>query len=120
AKNHGYVTTILGRRRPVPELKSANYMQRQFGERVAMNSPVQGSAADIMKLAMLAVTRALKDGGYSSRVVLQIHDELLLEVPAAEVEAVTRLLRETMTGVIKLGVPLEVGIETGSSWFETK
>ncbi len=120
ARNDGYVTTLYGRRRPVPELKSSNYMQRQFGERVAMNSPIQGTAADIMKIAMISCERALRDGGFRSRIVLQVHDELLLEVPFDEKDAVMQLIRETMSGAADLRVPLEVGIESGESWYETK
>ena len=120
AKNQGFVKTLYNRKRPVPELKSSNYMQRQFGERVAMNSPIQGTAADIMKLAMLAVTRALKKEGLRSRVVLQVHDELLLEVPIEEKEQVMELLRREMSGAASLLVPLEISIEAGNSWFETK
>ena len=120
AKNNGYVKTLYGRRRPVPELKSSNFMQRQFGERVAMNSPIQGTAADIMKLAMIAVTDELKRRNLDSKVVLQIHDELLLEVPFAQKDEVLELLRQKMSKVANLRVPLEVSIETGGSWFETK
>lgn len=119
AKNLGYSTTLFGRRRPILELKSPNYMQRQFGERVAMNSPIQGTAADIMKIAMLKVTKALEDQNLKSRVVLQVHDELLLEVPEGEQDAVKKLLVEEMSSAAKLSVPLEVDVQEGASWFET-
>ncbi len=120
AKNNGCCVTSFGRRRPVPELKSANYMQRQFGERVAMNSPIQGTAADIMKMAMLYVSEALEEGGFRSRVVLQVHDELILEVPEAEKESITKLLKNRMTEPFKLKVPLEVSVGTGENWYDTK
>lgn len=115
-----YVTTLYGRRRPIPELKSNNFMQRQFGERVAMNSPIQGTAADIMKIAMTRVNRRLKAERLRSRIVLQVHDELLLEVPIEEKEAARRLLAEEMQAAAKLEVPLEVSISEGRTWYETK
>ncbi|MBQ7247995.1 MAG: DNA polymerase I [Lachnospiraceae bacterium] len=120
AKNNGFVTTLFGRRRPVPELKSSNFMQRQFGERVAMNSPIQGTAADIMKMAMIAAEKALRERGLAARIVLQVHDELLIEAPLEEKEAVCALVRETMAGAASLRVPLEVSVESGESWYETK
>ncbi|MGN0298356.1 MAG: DNA polymerase I [Lachnospiraceae bacterium] len=117
---NGYVKTLYGRRRPIPELKSANYMQRSFGERIAMNSPIQGTAADIMKIAMIRVDRRLKSEGLYSRVVIQIHDELLVEALKSEVEQVKIILREEMQRAATLSVPLEIGIEEGMSWYETK
>lgn len=119
-KEQGYVTTMFGRRRPIPELKSPNYMQRSFGERVAMNSPIQGSAADIMKLAMIAVDQKLRAQNLKSRIVLQIHDELLVEAPKEEAETVKQLLEEQMKQAAKLRVALEVEAHQGSSWFDTK
>lgn len=119
-KEQGFVTTMFGRRRPIPELKSANYMQRSFGERVAMNSPIQGSAADIMKLAMIAVDQKLRERNLKSRIVLQIHDELLVEAPREEAEIVKQLLEEQMKQAAELRVPLEVEAHQGSSWFDTK
>lgn len=115
-----YVTTLFGRRRPIPELKSSNFMQRQFGERIAMNSPIQGTAADIMKIAMTRVNRALKKEGLSARIVLQVHDELLLEVPEEECETVKELLRREMQAAADLRVRLEVSVSEGHSWYETK
>lgn len=115
-----YVTTMFGRRRPIPEIKSSNYMQRQFGERIAMNSPIQGTAADIMKIAMTKVNKRLKEEKLQSRIVLQVHDELLLEVPTAECEAVKTLLVEQMQSAANLRVPLEVSVSVGNSWYETK
>lgn len=115
-----YVTTMFGRRRPIPELKSSNYMQRQFGERIAMNSPIQGTAADIMKIAMTKVNQRLKKEKLGARIVLQVHDELLLEVPETECETVKALLREEMQSAASLRVPLEVSVSAGRSWYETK
>ena len=120
AKKDGYVTTLFGRRRPVPELSSGNFMQRSFGERVAMNSPIQGTAADIIKIAMVRVNERLAREGYASRLLLQVHDELLVEAPEAEVEAVSRLLEEEMKGAASLSVELEVDMHTGKSWYDAK
>lgn len=118
AKEKGYSVTLFGRRRPVPELQSKNFMQRSFGERVAMNAPIQGTAADIIKVAMVAVDRRLRREGYSSRLVLQVHDELLVETKLEEEEAVKNILREEMMGAAKLAVPLEIGMESGPSWYD--
>ncbi|MCI8466505.1 MAG: DNA polymerase I [Lachnospiraceae bacterium] len=120
AKEQGYVSTLYGRRRPVPELVSSNFMQRSFGERVAMNSPIQGTAADIMKIAMVGVDRRLRKEGLHSRLILQIHDELLVETALSEVEQVKAILLEEMDGAAKLSVPLEIDMNVGKSWFETK
>lgn len=120
AKEDGYVTTMFGRRRPVPELKSGNFMQRSFGERVAMNSPIQGTAADIIKIAMIRVDRRLREAGMKSRLILQVHDELLIETHTEEEEEVKRLLEKEMNEAAELMVPLEVDINRGSNWFETK
>lgn len=119
-KEHGFVSTMFGRRRPIPELKSAQYMQRQFGERVAMNSPIQGTAADIMKIAMIRVDERLRKEKLESRVILQVHDELLVEAKKEEVEEVKQILTEEMRGAADLKVPLEIDLKTGMSWFETK
>lgn len=119
-KEQGYVTTLYGRRRPIPELKSANFMQRQFGERVAMNSPIQGSAADIMKIAMIAVDRELRARNLKSRIVLQIHDELLIETAEDEIGAVKEILTDKMKHAADLKVSLEVEAEVGRSWFDAK
>ncbi|MBR0148837.1 MAG: DNA polymerase I [Lachnospiraceae bacterium] len=119
AKEKGYVTTMYGRKRPVPELKSGNFMQRQFGERVAMNAPIQGTAADIMKMAMINVERELKNNGLKSQVLLQVHDELLVEVPEEEKEITVDIIRKEMTRVIDLPVSLEVDINIGCNWYET-
>ena len=118
AKETGYVTTLFGRRRPVPELKSSNFMQRSFGERVAMNAPIQGTAADIIKLAMVHVDQRLKQEGLKSRLLLQVHDELLVEAYEPEVLQVKRILEEEMHGAASLQVPLEIDMKQGANWYE--
>lgn len=119
-KEDGFVTTIFGRKRPIPELSSSNFMQRSFGERVAMNSPIQGTAADIIKIAMNNVNKKLKEGNYRSRLILQVHDELLIETHMEEVEKVKELLYREMKDAADLLVPLEVDVKTGSNWYEAK
>lgn len=119
-KERGYSVTMFGRRRPVPELNSSNYMQRSFGERVAMNSPIQGTAADIIKIAMLKVWRALKEAGLRSKLILQVHDELLIETRKDEEEQVKKLLVENMKEAAQLAVTLEVDVHSGANWFEAK
>ncbi len=118
ARELGYTRTYFGRRRPIPELKSGNFMQRSFGERVAMNAPIQGTAADIIKIAMIRVQKELKDRGLKSRLILQVHDELLVETAEEEVEIVQELLVRNMQSAADLPVRLEVGMETGANWFE--
>lgn len=120
AKETGYALSMFGRRRPVPELKSSNFMQRSFGERVAMNSPIQGTAADIIKIAMIRVDSALKKQGLQSRIVLQVHDELLIETRLEELDQVKKLLVEEMKSAARLAVPLEVDANVGESWFDAK
>ena len=120
AKTEGYVVTLFGRRRPVPELKSSNFMQRNFGERVAMNAPIQGSAADIMKIAMIGVNRELKEKGLRSKMILQVHDELLIEAHKDEVEEVKEILKRQMEQAADLDVPLIVDMHTGENWYEAK
>lgn len=120
ARENGYASTLWHRRRAMPELQSKNFMQRAFGERVAMNMPIQGSAADIIKIAMVRVHRALKEGGYRSRLILQVHDELLIETYIEEKEAVARILKENMEQAAQLSVPLDVDVHEGNSWFEAK
>ena len=120
AKEEGYVVTLFGRRRPVPELSSSNFMQRSFGERVAMNSPIQGAAADIIKIAMIRVNQKLKKQKMKSRLVLQVHDELLIEAYEPELEAVQKILKEEMEHAAKLKVPLEIDMHTGVNWYEAK
>ena len=120
AREEGYVTTLFGRRRPVPELASSNYMQRSFGERVAMNAPIQGTAADIIKIAMNGVGRRLKEANMRSRLVLQVHDELLIEAYQPELAQVEMILREEMEQAASLDVPLEIDMHTGENWYEAK
>lgn len=118
AKEHGYVTTLFGRRRPVPELKSSNFMQRSFGERVAMNAPIQGTAADIIKIAMIRVAEELKEKKLKSRLILQVHDELLVEAYEPEVDQVKEILERNMMGAANLRVPLSIDMNVGKNWFE--
>lgn len=118
AKEKGYSVTMFGRRRPIPELTSGNFMQRQFGERVAMNSPIQGSAADIMKIAMINVAKELKEKDLKSKIVLQVHDELLIEAYENEVEQVKDILKRNMEQAAHLNVPLDVNVQVGNNWDE--
>lgn len=120
AKSAGSVSTLYGRKRPVPEISSSNFMQRNFGERIAMNTPIQGTAADIMKIAMLRVDAALKKQKLKAKILLQIHDELLLEAPVEEAECVAQLLKTEMMAAAELSVPLSVEVKTGENWYETK
>ena len=120
AKEQGYVTTMFGRRRPVPELKSSNFMQRSFGERVAMNSPIQGTAADIIKIAMARVSRRLEEEGFAAHMILQVHDELDFECPVDEVERLTAMVRDVMEHVVGLRVPLIAEASTGITWADAK
>lgn len=120
AKEMGYTKTLFNRRRPVPELKSSNFMQRSFGERIAMNSPIQGTAADIIKIAMIRVGRKLHDLQLKSRLVLQVHDELLIETHKDEVEKVKSILRKEMEHAADLSVPLAIDINVGRDWYEAK
>ena len=120
AKEMGYVVTLFGRRRPVPELASSNFMQRSFGERVAMNSPIQGTAADIIKIAMIGVNKRLKERKMRSRLVLQVHDELLIEAYRPELEEVQKILKDEMEHAAILDVPLEIDMHTGENWYEAK
>ena len=120
AHRTGSSATMFGRKRRIPELKSSNYNLRSFGERTAMNHPMQGTAADIMKLAMIEVDRRLRAEGFSARMVLQVHDELVFESPAEEVEALAAMVREAMSGVVELAVPLEVDAASGPDWASAK
>lgn len=118
AKETGYTLTMFDRRRPMPELSSSNYMQRQFGERAAMNAPIQGTAADIMKIAMIDVYNGLKSAGLKSKLILQVHDELLIETYEDEVEQVKEILYDKMKHAVSLSVPLEVDLNTGKNWYD--
>lgn len=120
AKEKGFVKTLYGRIRPIPEIKSSNFMQRAFGDRIAMNSPIQGSAADIMKLAMIKVDKALESSGYDAKIVLQVHDELLIEVADKDKEAVKTLVEDNMKNAAKLKVELEVDAHIGKTWLQAK
>ncbi|NTW05357.1 MAG: DNA polymerase I [Peptococcaceae bacterium] len=120
AKDKGYVTTILGRRRYLPDLFSSNKMIRSFGERTATNTPIQGSAADIIKLAMVNIARELSDRGLKTIMVLQVHDELIFDVPQSELEEVKALVREKMENAVTLSVPLTVDLKVGKNWYEVK
>ncbi len=116
----GYVSTIFGRRRYMPELRSSNKITQSFGERVAMNAPIQGTAADIIKIAMVNVYNALKDNNLKSKLILQIHDELIVESYPDEIEEVKKIVKTKMEEAAKLAVPLKVELNTGKSWFDTK
>lgn len=120
AKEKGYAVTLFGRRRPIPELKSSNFMQRNFGERVAMNAPIQGTAADIIKIAMIGVNEELKKRNMKSRLILQVHDELLIEADKSEVEEVKAILKDKMEHAADLSVPLIADMHTGENWYEAK
>ncbi len=118
AKERGYSVTMLGRRRPVPELSSNQFMQRSFGERVAMNAPIQGTAADIIKIAMIRVDQRLRKEGFLSRLILQVHDELLVETAAGEMDQVREILSEEMRKAAKLAVDLEIDLSCGDNWYD--
>ena len=111
---------MFGRRRPIPELKSGNFMQRSFGERVAMNSPIQGTAADIIKIAMNRVYKRIQQECLKSRLLLHVHDELLIETKKDELEIVSRILEEEMKGAAHLSVELEIDMHEGENWYEAK
>ncbi|WP_238191270.1 DNA polymerase I [Paenibacillus sp. L3-i20] len=120
AKSDGYVTTLLDRRRYLPEIKASNFNLRSFAERTAMNTPIQGTAADIIKLAMVQMDEALRSRGLKSRMLLQVHDELVFEVPADELELMKTLVPEVMSGALKLDVPLKADVSFGDNWYEAK
>ena len=120
ARERGYVETIFGRRRYIPEVRDKNFNTRAFGERVSQNAPLQGSAADLIKIAMARLHRALAAGGFKARLLLQVHDELVLEAPVEEVGAVSTLVREHMEGAAALSVPLVVGVGVGDNWLDAK
>ena len=120
AKERGYAETLFGRRRPLPELKASNAATRAFGERVARNMPIQGTAADIIKIAMVRVHRRLRDEGLRSRLILQVHDELIVEAPQEEAEHAARLLREEMEAAADLSVRLAAEVNVGRTWYDAK
>jgi DNA polymerase-1 len=120
AREHGYVQTIFGRRRYIPELKDRNFNIRQFGERTATNSPIQGSAADLIKIAMIRIHELLSEREVASRMLLQVHDELVFEVPPEELEDITELVKHEMENAAQLSVPLVVELGAGENWLATK
>ena len=120
ARKNGYVATITGRKRVIPEINSPNYNIRQFGERAAMNMPLQGSSADIIKIAMINVCKKLEERGLKTKLILQVHDELLLEAPEAEAEEAEYILKHEMENAVKLKVPLTVDVHTGKNWYDAK
>jgi DNA polymerase-1 len=120
ARERGYVETLFGRRRYVPETRDRNFNVRAFGERIAQNAPLQGSAADLIKIAMVRLHAALRDGGLSAGLLLQVHDELVLEAPMHEVERVAALVKEHMEGAASLEVPLVVEVGVGDNWLDAK
>src|SRR5690606_14230937 len=119
-ERQGYVTTMMGRRRPIPEIRSKNWNLREFGKRTAINAPIQGTAADLIKMAMVAIHRRIEEEGFRSRLIMQVHDELVLEVSDDELEAMRTLVRKEMEEVAELVVPLEVDLGVGKSWYEAK
>ena len=120
AKAAGYVETLMHRRRALPELAASNFQTRSFGERVALNMPIQGTAADIIKLAMVRVDERLRKEGLQGRLILQVHDELIVECPEAEAEPTARLLEDEMERVMTLSVPLTAEAHWGTNWLEAK
>jgi DNA polymerase I len=120
AREHGFVETLTGRRRYIPEIRARNFSIRSFGERVATNAPIQGTAADLIKIAMIDIHRAILESGSGARMLLQVHDELLFEAPRDQAEATMEMVREHMEGAAELRVPLVVDTGTGESWFECK
>jgi DNA polymerase-1 len=120
ARENGYICTGFNRRRVIPEIQSTNYMIRSFGERAAMNMPLQGTAADIIKIAMINVHNALKTKIPSAKLILQVHDELIIDAPASEMDKVVEIMKYEMENAVKLSVPLTVNVSTGKSWFEAK
>lgn len=120
AKENGYISTLSGRIRYISEINVSNFQTRSFGERIAMNMPLQGSASDIIKMAMIDVAKKLEDGGFKAKLVLQVHDELLIDCPDDEVIKVERLLKESMENIVKLRVKLEVDVSVGNNWLEAK
>ncbi|MGI1779766.1 DNA polymerase, partial [Streptococcus uberis] len=120
AKDKGYVETLFKRRRELPDINSRNFNVRSFAERTAINSPIQGSAADILKIAMINLDKALEEGRFKTKMLLQVHDEIVLEVPKDELEKVKQLVKETMEHAVDLSVPLRADENSGKSWYEAK
>ncbi len=120
ASDSGYVTTILNRRRYIPEIKSSNFMLRNAGKRAAMNAPIQGSAADIIKIAMINVYKKLEENNLKSKLILQVHDELIVEAIDSEIEIVKKIVKDEMENAVCLDVNLDVDLNIGDSWYDTK
>ena len=120
AMKDSYIKTLLGRRRVINELKSSNFNVRSFGERAAMNMPLQGSSADIIKIAMINVYKKLREGGYKAKLVLQVHDELVIDCPKEEADKVAKILKTEMENAVSLRVPLTVEVGVGENWYQTK
>ena len=120
ARDTGYVETLFNRRRELPDINSRNFNIRSFAERTAINSPIQGSAADILKIAMINLDKALSEGQFKAKMLLQVHDEIVLEVPNDELEAIKALVKKTMEGAVDLAVPLLADENTGKTWYEAK
>lgn len=120
AKAQGYVETLFSRRRYIPEINSNNFNVRQFGNRVALNTPIQGTAADIIKIAMINTYKCLKENNLKSKLILQVHDELIVEAKNEEIEQVKKILRESMEGAIKLTIPLKIDMKQGDNWYDSK
>ena len=120
AYEHGYVETYFSRRRYIPELKDKNFNKRKFGERAAMNAPIQGTAADIMKLAMINLSQAIKKAKLDAEILIQVHDEVLIEVKDEDVTACQKLVKEVLESVMDFRVPLKVDVQTGENWYESK
>ena len=120
AKKDGYVSTLWGRRRALPDIYSSNFNLRSFAERTAMNTPIQGTAADIIKVAMVALDQAIRQSGLQARLLLQVHDELILEAPQDEIAILEELVPEVMEGAVSLSVPLKVEAASGSNWYQLK
>src|SRR5690606_8622951 len=118
ARDHGYTETITGRRRPLEEINERNKMLRANAENIAVNTPIQGSAADLIKLAMIKIEQRFAERGFQSKMLLQVHDELVFECPSQEVDVVKDVIREAMTTALSLDVPLEVELGVGESWLE--
>ena len=119
-KRDGYVSTMFGRKRYIPELTSGKGMLKKFGERVAMNSPIQGSAADVIKIAMVRVAKALKEAGIDARLILQVHDELIVEAGKKDADKAAEILKREMENAVKLKIPLTVDLNMGQSWYDCK
>jgi DNA polymerase-1 len=116
----GYVRTLFNRKREIEEIKNTNYLIRASGDRMALNTPIQGTSADILKLAMIEIDKKLNEGKYKTKMLLQVHDELIFDVPNDELEVIKELVRDTMENIYKLSVPLKVSIEYGKNWYEAK